>query len=201
MSRDPGTIAAYDAHAAAYASRFGAAGPDDPLRRFIAGLPAGAQVLDLGCGPGHASAFLRAAGMRPDPVDASAAMVALANQRHGIGARLGTFDDIDAVAAYDGVWANFSLLHAGRADLPRHLAALYRALMPGGLLHIGMKTGAGEARDRFGRFYSFFSRDELAGLLADAGFTVIAEAAGAERGLAGTLDPFVILRARASGTG
>ncbi|WP_347312405.1 class I SAM-dependent DNA methyltransferase [Defluviimonas sp. SAOS-178_SWC] len=197
MSADARTIAVYDAKAPDYDDRFRTVKPDRHLRAFVEALPQGAHVLDLGCGPANASAFLRAAGMVPDPVDASPAMVALANQRHGVGARLGTFDDIDAVGAYDGVWANFSLLHAARADLPRHLAALHRALKAGGLFHIGMKTGTGEARDALDRFYTYVGREELLGLLEAAGFTVIFEAEGTEVGLAGTSDPFLILRARA----
>ncbi len=197
MSADPRTIAVYDSRAAGYADLFRTDRPDRHLQVFIDALPKGGRVLDLGCGPANASAFLRAAGMVPDPVDASAAMVALANERHAIGARLGTFDDIDAVATYDGVWANFSLLHAARADLPRHLAALHRALKPGGLLHIGMKTGTGEARDMLDRFYTYVSPEELRGLLAGAGFAVLAEDRGHERGLAGTLDPFIIVLVRA----
>jgi SAM-dependent methyltransferase len=197
MSADARTIAVYDSHAAAYAERFRTAEPEPALQAFIEALPTGARVLDLGCGPGNASAFMRAAGLVPDPVDASPAMVALANDRHAIGARLATFDEIAGEADYHGVWANFSLLHAPRADLPRHFAALYRALVPGGLLHVGMKTGTGEARDGIDRFYTYVGRAELAGLLKAASFTVIAVDEGEERGLAGTLDPYIVMRARA----
>lgn len=197
MTADRQTIDAYEANAAAYARRFRVVRLTRPLKAFIDALPAGARVLDLGCGPGDASAHMRAAGLHPDPVDASPAMVAMANDRHRVGARLGTFDDLDAVAAYDGIWANFSLLHAPRADLPRHLAAIRRALNTRGLLHIAMKTGSGEVRDRLGRSYTYVDRQELAALLAAAGFTIVAAANGRERGLAGTLDPFVIFRARA----
>jgi len=197
MSADARTLAVYATRAGDYADRFAQQAPDRFLAAFIAALPQGSDVLDLGCGPGTASAFLRAAGHRPDPVDASPEMVALANDRHAIGARLATFDDIDTVAAYDGVWANFSLLHAARADLPRLLGALHRALKPGGLFHIGMKTGTGEARDALDRFYTFVTRDELTAFLHDAGFTVIAAHEGMERGLAGTKDPFIVVHARA----
>lgn len=197
MSADPRTIAVYDAKAGDYADRFTSAKPDRHLSAFIAALPAGARVLDLGCGPGTASAFLRAAGHDPDPVDASPTMVKMANERHHINARLATFDDIDVVAAYDGVWANFSLLHAPRAEFPRHLAALHCALKSGGLFHLGMKTGTGEARDGLDRLYSYYSVAELHGMLANAGFTVTSTSEGRERGLAGTDDPFVIIEAHA----
>ena len=196
MSADARTIAVYDARAGDYDDCFRQDRPDRHLQAFIDALPHPARVLDLGCGPATASAFLRAAGHDPDPVDASPAMVALANERHAIGARLASFDEIDAVAAYDGVWANFSLLHAARSDLPRHLGALHHALKAGGLLHLGMKTGTGEGPDALGRFYCYHTVGALRGLLTDAGFTVLAETQGTEKGLAGTLDPFVILLAR-----
>lgn len=192
---DERTIAVYNAKAGDYARMVDSGGPDQTLRDFIAALPEGARVLDLGCGPGAASAHMQAAGLAPDPVDASAEMVALARERHGLAARLATFDDLDAIALYDGVWANFSLLHAPRADLPRHIAAISRALRPGGLFHIGMKTGAGEARDPIGRFYTYVTIPELRALLEGAGFQIFRETTGKDRGLAGTLDPYVILQA------
>jgi SAM-dependent methyltransferase len=195
MTADSRTVAVYDACAEEYAARFATDGPDADLAAFIAALPAGGRVIDLGCGPGTASAHMRRAGLMPDPVDASAAMVALANARYGIGARQATFDDMDHVAAYDGAWANFSLLHAPRIDLPRHLAALCRALKPGGILHVGMKTGTGERRDDRDRFYTFVTVPELHGLLVASGFRVVTTRLGTDRGLAGTDDPYVICRA------
>jgi SAM-dependent methyltransferase len=198
MTVDAETMAAYAAHADSYARQFGRGSADQRLTQFMALLPAGARVLDLGCGPGTASALMRAAGFHPDPVDASPEMVGLANQQHDIGARLGTFDDIAEEAAYDGVWANFSLLHAQRVDLPRHLAAIARSLCAGGILHLGMKTGTGSQRDRLGRFYTFVTVPELHALVTAAGFTVVDTSQGEEQGLAGRVDPYVILRARRS---
>jgi len=196
---DAKTIATYDAKADEYADLPGNDGPDADLQAFLDLMPAGAHVLDLGCGPAHASAYMRDAGLVPDPVDASPGMVTLANTRHAIGARLGTFDDIASTALYDGVWANFSLLHAPRLDLPRHLARLAQALKPGGIFHIGMKTGAGEKRDRIDRLYTYVTQAELAELLTDAGLTVIAQRTGEGKGLDGTMAPFVTMRARKDG--
>jgi SAM-dependent methyltransferase len=197
MSTDPRTIAAYNARARDYAAHVGSTGPDRHLTAFMARLPAGAMVLDLGCGPGTASAHLRAKGHLTDAIDASSAMVALANETHGLGARVASFDEVVAVAVFDGIWANFSLLHAPRADLPRHLSALHRALKPGGVLHLGMKTGAGDARDTLDRHYTYYSVDELQAVLFAAGFMLDCLFEGRERGLAGTDDPFVIMVAHA----
>ena len=195
---DARTIAVYDARAADYAALTGRGAPDAQLAAFLALLPEGAQVLDLGCGPGAASRHMADRGHRPDPVDASPGMVALARAA-GLPARRASFDDLDAEGAYDAVWANFSLLHAPRADLPRHLAAVARALRPGGLLHIGMKEGEGEARDGIDRLYTYVNEAELAGLLTDAGLTVLARERGTDTGLSGTTDPWIVMRATKDG--
>jgi SAM-dependent methyltransferase len=138
---------------------------------------------------------MRNNGFEIDAVDASAEMVKLANETHNIGARQATFDDIHEANAYDGIWANFSLLHASAQDFPRHLSALYRALRPGGSFHIGMKLGAGSKRDHLGRFYSFYSQPELTEFLTIAGFVVDDASTGEETGLAGTVEPWIVLRA------
>lgn len=193
---DKRTIEIYDEKAADYAENFSSDKPDTTLQTFIDLLPAGGRVLDLGCGPGAASAHMRDAGLVPDPVDASKGMIAQAKQKFGLDARLASFDDITGDAIYAGIWANFSLLHAAREDLPRHFAALSKATKPGGTLHVGMKTGAGSARDALDRRYTYVSVSELSALFGDAGFTVNYVREGVERGLAGTEDPFVIMRGR-----
>ena len=194
---DARTIAFYDTAAERYATLTDTGQPSDDLRAFMAALPAGAQVLDLGCGPGLASFHMAKAGLRSDPVDASRAMV---DHARGLGlpARLGTFDDLDAVDVYDGVWANFSLLHAPAADLPRHLAAIARALRPGGLFHAGMKTGTGEARDALDRRYTYVTADGWDRLLRDAGFSPVFAREGVDKGCAGTDDAYLVTRARKS---
>lgn len=198
MSVDRRTLEVYDARAADYAARFGSGGEDVHLLAFVAELAPGARVLDLGCGPGSASALMAAEGHRPDPVDASAAMVALAQER-GLPARQASFDDIAGEGPYEAVWANFSLLHAARAALPGHLAALHDALVPGGLLHIGMKTGAGEHRDSLGRLYTYVGLQELRELLQAAGFAIHAEEEGAGAGLSGDHSTWVVMRGRRDG--
>ena len=196
---DAKTIAFYDGAADRYANltKTGAVGP--LLQAFMALLPANAHVLDLGCGPARASRHMRDAGHYPDPVDASQGMVDLANNTHDIGARILTFDEVDMVAAYDGVWANFSLLHAPHKDLPRIFAALGTALRRDGVLHVAMKTGTGEARDKIDRLYTYVSVAELHELLADTGFSVLETIEDHEVGCAGTDDPYVAVRARKNG--
>jgi SAM-dependent methyltransferase len=193
---DKQTIHFYDTEAERYANITASDKPGTDLRAFMALLPTGAQVLDLGCGPARASVHLRDAGFKPDPVDASIGMIELANTAHDIGARVLTFDELDMVEAYDGVWANFSLLHASIEALPRHLAAIATALRPNGVFHIGMKLGEGAGRDAIERLYTYVSVEQLQELLDVADFDVLDQRQGREKGCAGTIDPFVIMRAR-----
>lgn len=193
---DPETLAVYAAKVDEYAALTDAANQHDPLlTAFIADLPEGAHVLDLGCGPGQAAARMAEAGCRATATDAVPGMIALAAAHPGVTARLATFDDLTEVATYDGIWANFSLLHAPRADMPRHLAALHRALKPKGLLHIALKSGEGEKRDPIGRRYTYYTDAALTGLLTQAGFTVTARATGREKGLDGVPADWIALRA------
>ncbi|MFQ6553555.1 class I SAM-dependent DNA methyltransferase [Aestuariibius insulae] len=195
MTEDPQTLAVYDAKAAEYAACFGPTS-FQTLQDFIAALPEGGRVLDLGCGPGTASRHMAEASLKVVATDASAQMIALAGEIAGVTARQESFDDLTGTDLYDGIWASFSLLHAPRAKLPDYLAAISAALKPGGLLHLGMKLGDGERRDSLGRFYSFYSEEELRTHLDTAGFTVTSVTTGEERGLAGDVSPYILFLAR-----
>lgn len=195
MSSDSKTIGIYDAKAAEYAELVNTDSNDPQLETFVSSLSKGSHVLDLGCGPGFASAFMAQAGHRVTATDASAEMVALTAQHPGVTTHIASFDDITGTNLYDGVWSNFSLLHAPRADMPRHLTALRRALKPSGLFHIGMKTGTGMHRDALGRMYTYYTADELHGLLKSAGFTPFSSTTGSDKGLDGTLADWVTIAA------
>ncbi|WP_373050544.1 class I SAM-dependent DNA methyltransferase [Thalassovita aquimarina] len=194
---DEETIRIYDARAEDYAQVTAADAPGRLLRDFITAVPTGGRVLDLGCGPGIDAGLMAQAGLQVDAVDASAEMVALADQRPGVSARQATFVDLDAEAAYHGIWANFSLLHAPRNDMPRHLAAIHRALKPGGRFHMAVKTGEGEKRDSIGRYYSYYTEPELMRLLQDAGFTATKIVHGSDKGLDGVVADWISVASHA----
>lgn len=196
MTPDRETIDTYTARAADYAALEVTETQARALARFLDGLAPGAALFDLGCGPGVHAERMRAAGHSVTALDATPAFVEAARAR-GVEARLGAFDDLTETAAYDGVWASFSLLHAPREAMPRHLAAIRRALKPGGRLFLGMKTGAGAHRDDLGRLYTYYSEEALSDLLRDAGFVVEHSETGKEAGLSGTADPFVLIYAHA----
>jgi len=197
MSVDEKTLRVYDERAAEYAGLTADQETSETLGAFISAVVAGGRVLDLGCGPGHAAAVLSKAGFRVDAVDASNAMAEQALSLYGLKVRRQSFDQLDAICLYDGVWASFSLLHAKKQDFPRHLRAVHRALKPSGVLHLGMKTGAGEGRDALGRHYSYYSIPDLKTLLSATGFTVSGVTEGRDKSLAGAVEPWVVMAAHA----
>ncbi len=195
---DRETIDVYDAKADDYAAMSDSFNRTDPiLAEFIADCPPGGRVLDLGCGPGASAATMAEAGLTVDAIDASAEMVRRAGARPGVNAYKASFDDITGEGIYDGIWANFSLLHANREDMPRILAQLARAMTAEGRLHIGVKLGEGTARDTLGRRYTYFTDEELTGLLADTGLTVSKRAFGTTKGLDGSMADWICLTAHA----
>jgi len=193
---DSQTITVYDQLTQDYVRLTRQDSPDPLLAGFVEHLRPGGNILDLGCGPGDAAAHLKALGFQVDAVDASPEMVRLARETHGLEARQALFEDISGNEIYDGVWANFSLLHARREDFATHLANVAAALKTGGILHLGMKIGNGERRDRLGRYYAYYSQAELAGHLDAAGFGVLKTTLGEDRGLAGNLEPWVVMLSR-----
>lgn len=192
---DPRTINAYSENLEGYL-----AAPLPPeqvrVRRAFAETLAEGYVLDLGAGPGQDSLYLMEKGLRVRALDATPAFVEHARAQ-GVDAHLGQFDDVTEEAVYDGVYASFSLLHAPRADFPRYLVAIHRALKPGGLLFLGMKLGDGEHRDELDRYYTYYTQPELEAALKSAGFRVDDITTGMGKGLAGYYQGFILVLAYA----
>ncbi len=191
--QDDETIAVYNNQVEAYAKLVDLDNPGRILTDFIKRFNTRDLILDLGCGPANSSVHMKNAGLHVDPVDASSEMIKLANETYDIGARIATFDDLNEIDTYHGIWANFSLLHASREDMPRYLDNIHKALKPNGYFHIGMKLGENADRDKIGRFYTYYTEEELKMLLSEAGFTPIAQQTGKDKGLSGSVDPWITI--------
>lgn len=139
--------------------------------RFVAHLPRGARVLDLGCGSCRDSCAFMDSGFDVVPVDASEGMRRVVKERLGIDVIPMRFEELPYEGEFDGVWANASLLHAPSAELPRILALIRRALKPNGVFFCSFKTGDFEG-DRDGRRYTDMTSERLEGLLLSAGFRI-----------------------------
>jgi SAM-dependent methyltransferase len=158
--RDADTLGFYAAEAEIYAGRTRELG-EARLRRFAELLPAGGQVLELGCGGGQDSEALLGLGLDVTPTDGSPELAAEAQKRLGRPVSVLLFEDLVAEAAFDGVWANACLLHVPRPALTGILARVHRALRPGGAFYASFKAGEADGRDRFGRYYNYPDADWL----------------------------------------
>jgi SAM-dependent methyltransferase len=167
-AHDPATLAFYDREAPVYAHR---RHPERNARMdaFLARLQPGAGILELGCGGGQDASLMLAAGFDVTPTDGSPGLAAEAEKRLGRPVRLMRFEELDAVAAYDAVWASACLLHVPEDALAGVLGSIRRALKPGGLFFASFKSGDGGDRDSLGRYYNFPSRTTLEAAYAAAG--------------------------------
>jgi SAM-dependent methyltransferase len=137
------TREAYDAAAPTYAQLFRDTLRDRPLDRAILGAFAevasasgDGQVADLGCGPGHITAYLDELGLAAFGVDASPAMIKLARQAYpGLRFDVGSMAALNiADGVLGGALSRWSIIHTPPQELPSswrssavcwHLAATF----------------------------------------------------------------------------
>jgi len=132
--------------------------------RFTALLPAHGAVLDAGCGSGRDAKAFAEQGFQVEAFDASLELAALASQHSGLPVKVMRFQELDAVARYDGIWCCASLLHVPRAELPEVFRRLAQALKAGGMLYASFKYGQGEREDN-GRAFTDMREGEIAAML------------------------------------
>jgi SAM-dependent methyltransferase len=131
------------------------------LHDFLELLAPRARILELGCGGGRDAEAMIAAGFDVDPTDGTPEIARKAEERLGRNVRVLRFDELDALEAYDAVWASASLLHVPRNSLPHVLELVFKALKPGGLHFASYKGGGTEGRDRYGRYFNYLSRQDV----------------------------------------
>ena len=146
------------------------------LDEVLLRLPADAEVLELGCGPGTASRSL-AQGRGYTGVDLSTGQLALARERLPGGAFVqGDFTRIELPSsAFDAVVAFYVFNHVPRAEQGPMFARVFSWLRPGGRFMLSL--GAGDSEDEVQQdwlgvpmFFAGFEPDANERALCDAGF-------------------------------
>jgi SAM-dependent methyltransferase len=140
----------------------------------IVGVPPFA-ILDLGCGPGRDLVTFARLGHAPVGLDGAAPFVDMARAASGCEVWLQDFLKLELPPGrFDGIFANASLFHVPRQELPRVLAELFATLKPGGVLFSSNPRGD-DAEGWSGNRYGVHLRLETwRGLLNDAGFVELA---------------------------
>jgi TDG/mug DNA glycosylase family protein len=171
---DRSTIDVYEGRAADWA-RLRPAQHRERAAAFARRCLPGRVRLDVGCGPGSYFADL---GRPLAGLDGAHAMLVLGRQADPdallVQADLARLPF--ARGSLGGAWARASYLHLPRHALPAALAELHAVLPPGAPFELTMREGGAEGPlpgDDFpGRFFALWRADDLAGVLAGAGFTV-----------------------------
>ncbi len=158
------TLAYYAANAEAFASSTVSVEFTAMQERFVELLEPGARVLDLGCGSGRDAKRFAEAGFAVDAVDGSPELCRIAAEFPGLPVRCMRFEELSAVAEYDGIWACSSILHVPSAQLPALLTSMAVALRDDGVIYTSFKYGEGEGM-RHGRYFSDFTERTFAQLI------------------------------------
>lgn len=128
------------------------------LEEFAASLPAGAPVLDLGCGAGgHVGRFVHDRGPSVTGVDFSEASIEIARGLNpGMSFVVADFRAMPfGDASVDGIVAFYCLIYGGDEDVVGALRECRRVLRPGGRL-LAAVHGAIDGTARESRFDDFF---------------------------------------------
>lgn len=176
------TLNSYEASASHYTINTTDLHPKEEAQKFIARLPGGATIIDIGCGPGRDAKVFSGFGLEVTGIDFSAKMIELARQN----APSCSFHVMDmeklafAPESFHGVWANCALLHVPKQNIPSVFNKMHIILRPKGILYLSVKQShideSFAADGRYGgleKYWSFYESDELVKLLNEAKFQIV----------------------------
>ena len=142
----------------------------EALLRHIRGAPPSC-ILDLGCGPGRDLVVFHALGHEPIGLDGSPPLAAMAREHSGCEV---LEQDLLALklpsCRFDGIFANASLFHVPRQELPRVLSELRATLKPDGVLFTSNPRGNNEEGWNRGRYGSYHDLESWRAFLKTAAF-------------------------------
>ena len=122
------------------------------------------HILDAGCGSARDAAYFKNQGFTVSAFDASPALAKLASNHLQQPVEVKTFQELECVNKYDGIWCCASLLHVPKADLPQVFLKLQNALKPNGVLYVSFKYGTQE-RVHNGREFTDLNESALTALI------------------------------------
>lgn len=145
--------------------------------RFLELAGTDASVLDAGCGAGRDMAWMEARGANVTGIDLSNGMLAEARRRvHGPLLQMDMCVLAFPGAHFGGVWCTASMLHLPKRGAPNALGEMWRVLIDGGILFLGLQEGTGEGWESgpydisVERFFARYRAEEVEDMLQRAGF-------------------------------
>lgn len=114
------------------------------LKRFAGLIGAGNPVLDIGCGPGHTTAYLNSLGLRATGIDLSPRMIEHAAEsfqesRFEVGDFFSLSRESSSIA---GILAFYCIVHLTQDQLVSAFTEMYRVLCEDGVLLLSFHVGS-----------------------------------------------------------
>lgn len=147
----------------------------DLYAHFLPYIPEGGRILDFGCGSGRDTKYFKEHGYITEAIDGSIELCRAATEYSGVQVRCMDFFDLDAIDAYDGIWACASILHVERERIPELIRLLLNATKQDGVLYLSLKYGEFSG-ERDGRYFTDMDEKGFLELVKEiSGMTVIDE--------------------------
>lgn len=173
------TIAAYDADPDGYRERYEQVDVSALRQAFMSYVPAGAPILDAGCGTGRDLVAFHDAGYNAVGIDLSEELLDIATD--ACPKAMTVKSDVRRTPFNDhrffGVWAMASLVHLSHSEVEEALAEFKRVLVAGGWLLVTLKAGGGIScswRNSCGwegdRWFSYWAPEQAHAMIERAGF-------------------------------
>lgn len=180
---------------------------DDTYDAFAAAIAKDdAHILELGCGPGNITRYLRKhnPAWQMEAIDMAPNMIALAQKINpGVQFRVMDVRDIHTIeGTYEGVICGFCLPYLDRAEVEKLIRNAYHLLAPGGILYLSFIEGdythsgfmTGSSGDRV--YFYYYEAAELAETLKQESFRLVDMCSKAYTNNDESIDAHIIMIAR-----
>lgn len=166
------TIRAYDKIAERYCKRTEEEGDRDfqkeMLVKTLSHLPDDPRVIDLGCGDGRDTEYMRKKGVDVVGIDLSKSMISLARSKYPRSTFIHSDmrETVFPEDTFHAAWANASLINLPKSELSHVEKEVYRILEPEGIFSFSFKEGEGEGFEtsvieEHERYCSYYTLEEI----------------------------------------
>ena len=131
-------------------------------------------ILDLGCGSGRDSSYLKKKKLNVISSDFSFELLKLCKKKNNDKTVNLDFNNIPfKKEIFTGIFANASLLHLPKKTINEVLNSLKIILKKNGILFFTLKQGEKETSDECGRFFSLYSVSEIKKIIKETEFNIL----------------------------
>ena len=131
---------------------------------FLSHIPTNCRILDCGSGSGRDTKYFLSHGYDTDAIDANPELCRIASEYTDHPVVCMDYNALDRTEAYDGIWAQASLLHEKRENLPSLFSILSYALKKSGVLYCSFREGKTDGREGE-RWYTNMTEESINPLL------------------------------------